>query len=408
MGAGTGAGIVTGTPAEAIGIRTWVGAWSTSQAVPGPANPAPFAGFNNQSVRMLIRTSISGEQIRIRLANTFGDRHLTVGHATVGLSDTTTPTRLDVQAATVKDITFGGSQSAFIPRFSEALSDPVPLSVPALQELVVTLYLPAPTGPPTFHSVASNQIFVGPGDLTTDAPGAGFVGIRTNYYFLSGVDVLTRKALGTVVILGDSIVDGAFSTFNGYGRWSDRLAERLQAEDPLGPFELGVLNQGIGGNALTHDGSETGPPPGSPGVGINGLARLDTDVFGQPGVRIVAICLGVNDIQLFNDSPDRIIAALKQASVQLKAANMIAIACQINPFEGYVNWTPEKEVTRQAVNDYLRTTNDFHGVLDFNPVLRDPANPNRLRPDLDSGDHIHPNPAGYAAMGDSIPLRLFG
>jgi lysophospholipase L1-like esterase len=367
----------------------------------------PFAGFNNQSVRMIVRTSISGESVRIRLANTFGDRHVTVGHATVAFPETDTPERNDVDAATVHEVTFGGSPSVLIPKGSETLSDPVAMAVPALHELVVTIHLPTATGPPTFHSVGSAQIYVGAGDLAAEPAGTAFTGIRTNLYYLAGIDVQTRWSLGSVVALGDSIVDGAFSTFNGYTRWTDRLAERLQAERPLGPFEIGVLNQGIGGNQLTHDGSEVGTPPvGSPGLGINGLARLDKDVFDQPGIRAAFVCLGVNDIQLANDPAERIIAGLRQAANQLRAKNLIAIGCIITPFEGYVNWTPEKEVTRQAVNDYLRTTSDFHAVVDFASAVADPAQPTRLLPAFDSGDHIHPNPAGYTAMGDAIPLRV--
>ena len=367
----------------------------------------PFAGFNNQSVRMIVRTSISGESVRIRLANTFADRHVTVGHVTVALPETDTPERTDIDAASVHEVTFGGSPSVLIPKGSETLSDPVAMVVPSLQELVVTLHLPAPTGPPTFHAVASAQVYIGAGDLAAEPAGTAFTGIRTNLYFLAGIDVLTRRSLGSVVVLGDSIVDGAFSTFNGYTRWTDRLAERLQSERPLGPFEIGVLNQGIGGNQLTHDGTEVGTPPaGSPGLGINGLARLDKDIFDQPGVKAAFICLGINDIQLSNDPAERIISGLRQAANQLKAKNLLAIGCIITPFEGYVNWTPEKEVTRQAVNDYLRTTDDFHAVVDFAAAVADPAQPTRLLPTLDSGDHIHPNPAGYTAMGNAIPLRI--
>lgn len=406
MGVSAGADVVSGTSADAIGIRRWVGTWSAGQSVPGPGNPLPFAGFNNQSVRMIVRTSISGESVRIRLANTFGDRHLTVGHATVALTEPDTPDRNDVDAATIRELRFGGEASVLVPKGSEALSDEVPMAVPARQELVVTLYLPTPTGPPTFHNVGSAFIYVGAGDQTTTAAGTGFTGLRTNLYFLEGVDVLTRRALGSVVALGDSITDGAFSTFNGYTRWTDRLVDRLQAERPLGPIEIGVLNQGIGGNQLAHDGSEVGA--GSPALGVSGLARLDWDVFGQPGVVGSFVCLGINDIHLSGDQPERIIAGLRQVAAQLRAKGLVTVGCTITPFEGFVNWTPAGEVIRQAVNEYLRTTNDFHAVVDFDAVMRDPAQPSRLRPEFDSGDHIHPNPAGYTAMGDAISLRWFG
>lgn len=396
--------LTSSAAASAFGFRQWVGAWSAASSVPGPANQVPFAGFADQSVRSIVRTSISGESVRIRLANTFGDRHLAIGRASLALPEAGTPQRTDVDASTVVPVTFGGEPSVLIPTGSEALSDPVPIRVAALQELVVTLYLPDPTGPPTFHNVASAHTYVGAGDLTADPSGGGFTGFRTNIYFLSGVEVHTHRSLGSIVVIGDSIADGAYSTFNGYDRWTDQLAERLQAERPLGPIELGVLNQGISGNQLTHDGSEVGA--GAPALGPNALSRLDRDVFGQAGERVVFFCVGINDIQLSGDPADRVINGLKQAAAQLREAGLVAVGCTMTPFEGYQNWSAEKEAVRQEVNAYLRDTTDFHAVIDFDAVVRDPAVPTRLRPEFDSGDHIHPNPAGYTAMGNAIPLNL--
>ncbi|MBB5874090.1 lysophospholipase L1-like esterase [Allocatelliglobosispora scoriae] len=401
------AGATNSSAAPAFGLKQWVGSWSAASSVPGPANPAPFAGFNDQSVRSIVRTSISGDSVRLRFANTFGDRHITIGHTTVALPNAATPERTDVDSATIREVTFGGSPTTLVPKGAEIVSDPIAMTVAALQELVVTSHLPTPTGPPTFHNVASAQTYVGAGDQAATAVGTGFTVVRTNIYFLTGVDVQTWKALGSIVVLGDSIVDGAFSQFNGYTRWSDRLAERLQAEKPLGPFELGVLNEGIGGNQLTHDGSEVGAA-GSPGLGVNGLARLDRDIFGQAAVRAAFVCLGINDIQLSNDPAERVIAGLKQAALQVRERGLIAIGCTMTPFEGYVNWSPEKEATRQAVNTWLLGSNDFNGVMDFDAVMKDPAQPTKLKAEWDSGDHIHPNPAGYTAMGNAIPLRLFG
>jgi lysophospholipase L1-like esterase len=405
VGASAG-GLVTDQPANALIVRQWVGAWSVAHSVPGVTSPV-VGGLNNQSVRMVMRTSISGESIRIRLANTHGDRHQTIAHTTVGLPETATPNdRTDIEAASIRDVTFGGSTSVFITKGSEVLSDPIPIAVAAFQELVISLYVPAPTGPPTFHSNATALVYGATGDMTASPSGTAYTTFYNQLFFLGGVDVLTRKALGSVAVIGDSIVDGAFSTFNGYTRWTDRLAERLQAERPLGPIEIGVLNQGIGGNQLTFDGLDV--PPGIPGQGPNGLSRLDRDVFGQPGVRAAFVCLGLNDLLTSNFPAERIITGLRQAAAQVRAKDLIAIGCTITPFEGFPGWTPEKEANRQAVNAFLRGSDDFNTVVDFDAVVRDPARPSRLLPTLDSGDHIHPNPTGYTAMGDAIPLRIIG
>jgi len=392
-----------GHAAPGILPAQWVGAWNASQALPGAANPA-FAGFADQSIRMVVRSSISGEAVRVRVSNAFGDRHLPLGHATIALPDLSTPNdRTDVKPGSVRDLTFSGTTSAVLPKGAFLYSDPIQLNVPALSELVVTLYLPVTTGVPTFHNIANAQSYVGAGDLTTSTSGTPFTITRTHSYFLTGLEVLTRKSLGSVVVIGDSFVDGNGSTINANKRFPDQLADRLLGERPFGPFEGGVLNGGIAGNHITaHDGAEVG----GPGFGPSVLARLDRDAFGLAGVRLVFICGGFNDIELSDESAEHIIASLKQAALQVKAHGLIAIGCTITPVEGFFNHTPEHEATRQVVNQYLRTTHDFAKVIDFDAVVRDPAQPGRLRPDIDSGDHIHPNDAGYLLVAKAIPLNL--
>jgi lysophospholipase L1-like esterase len=400
----TVAGAATGGSASpGLLPAQWVGTWQASQALPGPANPA-FAGFTNQSVRMVVRSSISGEAVRVRVSNAFGPAHLALGHATIGLPDTSTPTnRTDVKPGSVRELTFSGATSPLIPRGGYLFSDPVQLNVPALSELVVTLYLPVASGVPTFHNEAIAESYFGDGDLTADLTGAGFTGARTHFYFLTGVEMLTRRSLGSVVIIGDSFANGNGSTLNANKRFPDQLADRIIHERPFGPFEVGVLNGAIAGNHITaHDGAEVG----GPGFGVSVLARLDRDAFGQAGVRLVFICGGFNDIELSGETADHIIASLKQAALQVKAQGLIVIGCTITPVEGFFSHTPEHEATRQTVNQYLRTTHDFNKVIDFDAVVRDPAQPSRLRPDIDSGDHIHPNDAGYLLVAKAIPLNL--
>jgi len=239
----TVAGATVSTAAPGLLPAQWVGAWSMSPAVPGPLN-ASFAGFTDQSLRMIVRSSISGEGVRALVSNALGDRHISLTHATIAQPDTSTPdVRADVVASSVKQLTFAGSPSVTVPRGGQVFSDPVTMNVPALSELVVTLYFQAPTGLPTFHNVANSQAFVGTGDLTSDTTGAGFtITNRNNFFFLTDIEVQSRRSLGSVVVIGDSIADGNGSTFNGNKRWPDQLANRLIAQRPFGPFEVGVLN----------------------------------------------------------------------------------------------------------------------------------------------------------------------
>jgi lysophospholipase L1-like esterase len=375
----------------------WQGTWATAITKAGAGSSG--AGFTDQSIRMTIHTSVGGDALRVRLTDEFGDRALVVGHATVAL-----PAAIgspDLDPASVHELTFSGSQSVTIYQGSDALSDTVTMDVPALSDLVVTIYLPGPTGPASWHFQSRETTYFYSGDHAIDPSGAGFIIARNSFYFLAGVDVHSRSEGGSVVALGDSITDGQTATINANHRWPDFLAARIVAtgdddEDP------GVLNQGIAGNKVTHDGSEIGFNE----TGLNGLARLDADVYGQTDVRAVIVELGINDIQAMNDSPDRIIAGLHQLAVQLRENGIRVIVSTITPFEGFVRWTPEKELTREAVNDYIRTTHDFNAVVDFAKVLEDPAAPTKIRADLDSGDHIHPTDAGYQLMAGAVPLWL--
>lgn len=386
---------VPGSPAA-----QWVGAWAAAPTAAGGGSSKD--GFTDQSVRMTVRASVGGDAVRIRVSDAFGDRPLTVGHATVALPDPATPERSDVKAGSVRELSFSGNASIVVPKGAQVLSDPVPFKVSALQELVVTLYLPIATGPSTWHWTSNSTTFVGAGDQAATPAGAGFTVTRASWYFLTGVDVQGRFGIGSFAILGDSLTDGNASTLDANRRWPDRLAERLVADHPFGPFQIGVLNLGLAGNEVLHDGSEISFNE----LGVNGLARLNRDAFAQSGVKVVAFCLSINDIHIFGEPAANLITGLKQAAAQIREQGLIPIGCTVTPFEGFSSWTPGKETIRQAVNAYVRDNHDFAGVLDFDRVLRDPAAPTKIRAEWDSGDHIHPTDAGYRAMADSIPLGL--
>jgi lysophospholipase L1-like esterase len=398
-----------GASPQPVQGRQWANTWMAA-VTHGDATGSTNAGLNNQSVRLIVHTTVSGAQVRIRLSNEDGDQAVAVGHATVAKPDLSTAVLSDIDASSLHELSFGGQPSAVMNKGAELLSDPVDLAVDNEQDLVVTVYFPTPTGPTTFHSTSRQNNFVGPTDLADAVSGAGFITTRTCcWFFLTGVDVLRHTNFGPVVVLGDSLGEGNGSTLNANTRWPNLLYSRLLAA--RGDDAPAVLNASLAGNRLNHEGSEPGAGgfPGFNELGTNALARLDDDVFDQIGVRTVITDLGINDIWMSDDSATAIIATLRQVNQQIQEHGALSLVATLAPYKGNGGpgvWTPAKEATRQAVNDYLRHSSEFDGLIDFDSVLRDPADPEQLLPAFDSGDHIHPNDLGNQAMADAISLQM--
>jgi len=301
-------------------------------------------------------------------------------------------------------LTFSGTESVTMYKGSDVLSDPLEMAVAPDSDLTVTVYFPTPTGPSPFHFQARQRTYVYAGDHTTEASGAGQTNTFTSSFMIAGVDVSNRRVDGSVVVIGDSISDGFANTIDAHHRWPDFLADRMLAT-PAKSDDMGVLNQSLSGNRLTRDGIEA--PLGFNALGLSGLARLDSDVYGQTAVETVILELGVNDVLFSVDSADRIIAGIKQFAAQAREKELRVLVCTLMPFEGFASppWTPEKEAIRQAVNTYIRGSQEFHGVVDIDAVMRDPAQPTKIRVEFDSGDHIHPNDAGAEAIAGAVPLN---
>jgi lysophospholipase L1-like esterase len=389
----------------------WVGTWGAS-VTRGNASGSTFVGLNNQSVRMIVHTSVGGGKIRVRLTNLHGEKAVDVGRATVAKPNTTTPALSDIDAATTRELRFNGSPTAVINQGAELLSDPIDMRLTDDQDLVVSVFFPTATGLTTFHSTTRQNNYVGVGDLAAAPGGEGYTTERTCcWFFLSGVDVLRQDSGGTVGVFGDSMADGNGSTFNGNMRWPNQLTDRLlKVRNGDVP---GVLNFGLAGSRLNHEGPEPGDGgfPGFPELGTNALSRMNEDVFSETGLHTVVVELGINDIWMTNDPADRIIASLRQINQQARQRGLQVIMGTLAPFNGLVIsapvWTAEKEATRNAVNTYIREhRNEFDAVVDFDKILRDPADPTKLKAEFDSGDHIHPNDAGNKAMAEGIPLSL--
>jgi lysophospholipase L1-like esterase len=371
----------------------WVGTWA---AAPAPAEGV--VGFNNHTLRMHPRVSIGGERVRVRISNAYGNRPLALGGARVALRDK----GAGIVSGTDRKLTFGGSDRTAIAAGAVAYSDPVDLAVKPLADLAVSLHLPC--------EVLANFAITGryarqtnyvspPGDFTRETVMP--VGNLTDqWFFLCGVDVLAPADAGGVVAFGDSLTDGNISTIDAFCRWPDQLARRLVQR---GGRPVGVMNNGLGGNRILYDLR-----------GDSGLRRFDRDVLSQPGVTHVIVMLGTNDLRNRWAKPEeevtgeQMIAGLQQMVVRAHSRGLKIIGATLTPFgnETYMAnaWNPTREQHRVALNAWIRESNAFDGVVDFDAALRDPEIPTQMRGVDDCGDGLHPSDSGYCKLGDAIDL----
>ncbi|SDN23509.1 SGNH/GDSL hydrolase family protein [Allokutzneria albata] len=375
-----------------IALGGWVGTWQTAPAAGVENTPN---GYPNHSIRNVVHTSIGGETARVRLSNAFGKAPLPI-RATVAVAENGPK----AVAGTMRELTFGGSRTITIPAGAEAVSDPVRLTVPADGDLLVTTFTPEQSGPVTYHPLAmQTSYFTRNGDFSTEESGLSFTEKTNVWHYVAGVDVHAPKVRGAVVTLGDSITDGAGSTASTNRRWPDYLADRLLARPE--PLRLGVLNSGISANRVLLDG-------GAARMGQNALARLDRDVLTSTGARTVIMLEGINDIQQepHQTDADQLVAGMRQVVQQAHARGLRVLGGTITPFKGWRVYNETLEATRLKVNEIIRSGKVFDGVIDFDKAIRDPQDPLKMRPEYDSGDHLHPGDAGFKAMADAIDLAL--
>jgi len=381
----------------------WVASWATAQQIPEPNNALPAQEMNDATLRQIVHLSVGGPLLRVHLSNAFGTQplHLTAVHVARPLS----PAGAAIDPGSDKALTFSGQADVIIPAGAEYLSDPLDYPVAALGDLAVSIHYEQAPAQQTGHPGSRATSYLAPGTSVSaaDLPDAHKF---DHWYQLAAVDVQSPAGGSTVVVLGDSITDGHGATTNGNDRWTDVLARRLQADPKR--RSIGVLNQGIGGNHLLTDG-----------LGPNTLARFDRDVLAQTGVRTVILLEGVNDLgglTIQSEPPaaeqeafvHRILAAYEQVVTRAHAHNLRVVGATILPYtdSGYYHPPASNEADRQAINAWIRTPGHFDAVVDFDQIMRDPAHPDHLLPAYDCGDHLHPNPAGYKAMGEAIPLAV--
>lgn len=382
-------------PAAAAPGTAWTTAWATA---PAAALTGAEQGLPGYTIRNVVHTTAGGNTVRIHLSNRFGSAPVLFDHVTVALSahEGGTGDPSDGSAAVLRDVTFGGRDAVTVPARSDYVSDPVRLRVPDDHDLLVSVWTPEQSGPVTYHPAAMQTSFVSPGpeDHAGDAGAAAFTQTTTIWQYLSAVDVSGGR--GTVVALGDSITDGVTSTPGANARWTDYLADRVG---------YGVANSGISGNRILLDANYPNYTVYE-GFGVSALARLDGDVLERAGARSVIVFEGVNDIQQepHQTDPDKIIAGLEQIATRAHDRGLRVVGATIMPFEGWRSWTPELEETRVAVNEWIRGADSLDGLADFDAATRDPADPARMLPAYDSGDHLHPNDSGDEAMAAVVPL----
>jgi lysophospholipase L1-like esterase len=394
------ASAVTARPKERphANNNEWVGTWASSPQLGDAGNAPPALGFVDSALRQVIHVSIGGKQIRVRFSNAFGATALTISSAHVALSTRGGSIRVE----TDKTLTFHGESSVTIPPGALMYSDPLDFDLAPLSDLALTIHLNgAPDGVTTHPGSRTTSYFLtGNSVSAADLPSSTHA---DHWYFLNGVDVNANQSAAAIVTLGDSITDGSKSTTNGNGRWPDDLARRLHANRRTA--DIGILNEGIGGNRLVHDGA-----------GPNTLARLDRDVLAQSGVRWLIVLEGINDLGTRATAASRneqpaaatdLITAYEQIILRAHAHNILVYGATILPCEGAAYFSADLEANRQTINNWIRTSHKFDAVIDFDMATRDPQHPSRLLPAADSGDHLHPADAGYKIMGDQIDLKLF-
>ena len=345
---------------------------------------------------MVVRTSLGGRRVRIALSQMLNADPLEVGAAHLAMSRGGSA----IEPGSDRALTFSGRTSVTVPAGALVLSDPVDLAVAPLTDVAVSIYVPNDTGAPTIHRHAIRTTYVAKGNHAAAPSMPADAATFVSYFWLSSLDVVAAPEAYTIATLGDSITDGFATTVDANLAWPTLLAKRLAADKRT--QHVGVVNQGISGNQVLRSGA-----------GVSMLARFDRDILGRPGVRWLVLLGGINDINFRGRfgtpplTPEELIAGYEQIIERCRAHGIKVMGATLTPQEGQFTATEQGEVTRQAVNAWIRTSGRFDAVVDFDAVIRDPARPARMRAEFDPGDRIHPNDAGNVAMAAAFDLALF-
>ncbi|KXH61125.1 GDSL-like Lipase/Acylhydrolase [Colletotrichum salicis] len=397
----------------------WVTVWGTMPQLVEPANlpPAPFNEtgrvFHDATLRQTVKVSIATSTLRLQISNAFGGSDLPITAVTIARTANNTAGTSGVDADSLQVVTFSGGGGFVVPNGAIVFSDPIDLPVEAQSIVSITIYLAdgQTTNSITGHPGSRTTSFLKSGDHVADQDLAATAGNGTNatatstdhWYLISALEGWLPKGASAVAIVGDSISDGRGSTTNANNRWPDRLLARMQNESSTNA--IAIVNEAAGGNRVLADG-----------LGPNGLGRIDRDVIAQSGIKYAIVFIGVNDIGTATNTTaaqeavgDRLVAAYDQMITRLHRFGIAVFGATITPLtgNGQPYSDPTREVARQRVNEWIRSSGRYDAVIDFDAIVRDPAAPEKLRAEYDTGDHLHLNPAGYEAMAAGIDLSLF-
>jgi lysophospholipase L1-like esterase len=394
----TALGFVNGTIAQ----TKWVATWATSPQQATDENVVMAEELRAGTLRQVVHLSLGGTRLRLHLSNRYGSAPLHI--AGVHVAKAVSAGSAKIVVSSDKALLFSGKRDVIIPEGADYISDSLDFPVTPLSDLAITLRLESEAKGITGHpgSRATSFLYSGSALGAEDFPDAKKI---TRWYFIAGVDVEAHSGAFSIVALGDSITDGHGATTDGNNRWPDLFARRLQTNRAT--RKIGIVNQGIGGNRLLVDG-----------IAANALARFDHDVLAQAGVRYVILLEGINDLGMLTHESEvseeehavevrRVTDAYEQILERAHAQGIKVIGATLTPFVGSEFYHPNEknEADRQAINQWIQK--HFDGVVDFDRIVRDPEHPEKMLPTFDSGDHLHPSPAGFAAMVEAIPLSLF-
>jgi lysophospholipase L1-like esterase len=385
-----------------LAADNWVAAWGTAQQLMKPERVIPSAQMppaklERQTVRMVARSTMAGSQLRVSLSNSFGYGPVRIDAAQVARA----ADKGTILAGSAQPLTFGGRNWVVLPPGARISSDPVAFDVRPQADLAVSLYVEGDSGPTTSHPIGLRGAWLAQGNQVAAEKLEGATLFRS-YLWLDGIDVQAPARAAAIIAFGDSITDGFSTTPDADTPWPSILARRLGA---LRAAPRSVINMGISGNRVLREGA-----------GSSGLARFDRDVLSRPAARWVLLLLGINDIG-FSAIPglpasekataEDIIAGYQMLISRARLHGLSIIGATLTPFEGVNTYTPAGEQMRQQLNQWIRSSGQFNGVIDFDLATRDPGHPTRLRAEFDSGDHIHPNDLGNRAMAEAVDLKLF-
>jgi lysophospholipase L1-like esterase len=392
------ASLAAAMPVEAAGGERWVGTWACAPQLTEPNNMPPPPGLTGNTLRQVLHASIAGRRLRLRFSNEFGNSPVILQAGHIALSAGPGGA---IHPETDRPLTFSGQSATTIAPGTLLWSDPLDFDLPAMADLAVSIHFGDTSPAVTGHPGSRTTSYIQPGDAVS-APTLTGATPFTHWCILDGVDVDAgrRRDAAAVAIVGDSITDGRGSTTDGNDRWPDALVRRLQGNPRLS--DTAVLNLGIGGNNVLHDG-----------LGPSAISRIDRDVLGQSGARWAIVFEGVNDI---GGSPpgtadavaDRLIAAFTQIVAKAHAHGLKIYGATITPFGGSFYDRPGHEDARQKVNTWIRTSGTYDAVIDLDAAVCDPDNPTHLLSIADTGDHLHSTPEGYRRMAAAVDLSLFG